>query len=306
MNTTMLKLAAAMACGLALAGGLRAQEPAAAARGAVFPKLPDASPMCMLRQRVGLTDMEIDYSRPSAKPRQQVFGGIVPYGNLWRTGDNASTKIRFSTAVKLNGVDIPPGLYALYTIPDEKAWTVIVYKDAGLWGAYGYNPENDLARIKVTPVTLAAADMVPTFTMDVSDIHDDSAVISLSWGRVRLPLKLEVDIVGDLLAKIDAAMGSPGPKPAQTCLDAATFYFNHSKENKDLTKELLWVNQGLVGDSPIAYELLYLKAEILAKSGDSAGAMEAARQSMQQAIAAEGPGTPYVKLNTDVMAGLGR
>jgi hypothetical protein len=306
MNIKKLELAAALACGLALAGGSRAQEPAAAGRAAAFPKLPDASPACVLKQRVGLTDLEIDYSRPSAKPRQQVFGGIVPYGILWRTGDNASTKIKFDTPVKLNGVDIPPGMYALYTIPDEKAWTVILYKDPGLWGAYGYTAANDFARLKATPVTLTVADTVPTFTFEVSDIHDDSAVISLTWGRVRVPMKLEVDIVGDLLAKINLAMSSPGKKPAQTCLDAATFYFNHSKDNNDLTKELLWVNEGLVDNPPIAYQLLYLKAEILARSGDSAGAMLAARQSMEQAIQAEGPGTPYVKMNTDVMSGLGR
>jgi hypothetical protein len=118
-----------------------------------------------------------------------------------------------------------------------------------------------------------------------------------------VPLKLEVEIVGDLLAKIDQAMGSTGKKTAQTCLDAATFYFNHSKDNNDLTKELMWVNEGLLGNPPIAYELLYVKAEILASMGRGAEATEAAKQSMAQAIQAEGPGTPYMKMNADVMSG---
>jgi hypothetical protein len=315
MNTKELALAVLLASGLAWVGGLRAQDaqespeasttpakPAAPPAGRViFPKLPDPSPECLLKQRVGLTDIEIDYSRPSMNGHQ-VFGGIVPYGQIWRTGDNASTKIMFGTMVRLNGVEIPPGQYALYTIPDEKQWTVIIYKDPGLWGAFDYGATNDFARLKVTPMRLA--DPVETFTIDLNDLRDDSATLNLSWARVRVPVKLEVEIVPELLAKIDLAMASPGKKQPNTCLEAATFYFNHSKDAGDLAKVLRWVNEGLLNNPPIAYELLYLKAQILAKSGDNAAAAAAAQQSTTLAIEAEGIGTPYVKLNRDVTSRL--
>jgi hypothetical protein len=253
----------------------------------------------VLRQRVGLTDIEVDYSRPSMNGHQ-AFGGMVPYGQLWRTGDNASTKIKFGTMVRLNGVEIPPGVYALYTIPDEKQWTVIIYKDAGLWGAYDYAATNDLARFRANPERLN--EPVETFTIDLNDIRDDSATLNLSWGRV--PVKLEVDIVTDLLAKIDAAMGSPAKKQPGTCLDAATFYFNHAKDANALAKELAWVNEGLVSNPPISYQLLFVKAQILAQAGDNAGATEAAQQARELAMKAEGLNTPYVKLTMDLVSKL--
>jgi Protein of unknown function (DUF2911) len=314
MNTKELALATLLAGVLAWAGSLRAQDagetpaapnsakpaPPPAAR-VMPPKLPYASPESVIKQRVGLTDIEIDYSRPSANGHQ-IFGGIVPYGQIWRTGDNASTKIRLGTMVKMNGVEVPPGEYALYTIPDEKQWTVIIYKDAGLWGVYDYGVTNDFARLKVMPQKLT--DPVETFTMDLNEVKDDSATLNLSWARVRVPIKIEVDIVPDLLAKIDAAMAAPGKKQASVCLDAATFYYNHSKDANDLVKVLRWVNEGLIGNPSIAYELLYLKAQILAKTGDSTGAAAAAQQSTTLAIQAEGVGTPYVKLNRDVTSRL--
>ena len=301
MNPKKLPFTLLLACGLALGGGLRAQEPPPAAHAIQFPKLPDASPACTLRQRIGLTDVEIVYSRPSMR-RHTVFGGIVPYGEVWRTGANASTKINFSTEVKLNGVEIPAGKYALYTIPDEKEWTVIIYKDPGLWGAFNYDATKDLARIKAAPVKLAEA--VETFTIDFNDVRDDSATLNLSWGRTRVPVKLTVDIVGDLLVKIEGSMSSPEKKQPATYLQAATFYFNHSQDPKDLTKALLWVDTGLVSKPPIAFELLHLKAQILAKAGDKAGAMAAAQESSTLAIQAEGPGSSYVKMNMDIISSL--
>ena len=145
------------AFGLAQAGGLPAQPPSVAEQRSLpilFPALPQASPICTNIQRVGLTDIEIVYSRPSMR-LHTIFGGIVPYNDLWRTGDNASTKITFSTPVKLGGADgreISAGTYGLYTIPDEKAWTVILNKDAGLWGKDLYDLKKDAARFKVAPV----------------------------------------------------------------------------------------------------------------------------------------------------------
>jgi hypothetical protein len=292
------------ASGLALAAGLRAQTLAApqpAAPSIRFPELPQASPVCTNLQRVGLTDVKIVYSRPG-KRHHAIFAGIIPYNNLWRTGDNASTKISFSTPVRLGGADgaeIPAGEYGLYTIPDEKAWTVILNKDAGLWGTDDYDPRKDVARFKVAPVKIDPP--VETFTIDVNDLQDDSATINLIWDRVRVPVKVEVSLVSDLLVKIQASMDSSARKTPDTYLRAATFYFDHTR---DLTQALLWVNSGLLKPSPISYQLLHLKARILAKQGDRDGAIAAANQSSQLAIQAEGPGTPYFKMNQEVIASL--
>ncbi|MGA2540831.1 MAG: DUF2911 domain-containing protein [Verrucomicrobiota bacterium] len=304
MNPGKLPFALVFASALALAGAMRAQTPAApqpATPPIRFPELPPASPVCTNLQRVGLTDIKIVYSRPS-KRHHAIFAGIVPYNTLWRTGDNASTKISFSTPVKLggaDGVDIPAGEYGLYTIPDEKAWTVILNKDAGLWGTDDYDPRKDVARFKVTPVKIDPP--VETFTIDINDLQDDSATINLIWDRVRVPVKVDISIVSDLLVKIQASMDSPARKQPETYLRAATFYFDHTK---DLTQALLWVNAGLLRPSPISYQLLYLKAKILAKQGDRDGAIAAANQSSQLAIQEEGPGTPYFKMNQEVIAGL--
>jgi hypothetical protein len=306
MNTGKLPLALVLTFGLSLAGGLRAQMRAAPQPQMMpirFPALPEASPICTNIQRVGLTDIEVVYSRPSMRGHTAVFGGIVPYNDLWRTGDNASTKISFSTPVRLGGADgavVSSGTYGLYTIPDEKAWTVILNKDAGLWGKDLYDPKKDVARFKVVPVKLTDPP-VENFTIDINSIEDDSATINLVWARVRVPIKVEVDLVSDLLVKIKDSMDSPVRKQPVTYLRAATFYFDHTK---DLAQALLWVNAGLVNHPPIEYQLLYLKARILAKMGDRDGATAAAKQSSTLAMEAEGPGTPYFKMNQEVISSM--
>ena len=213
MNPKKLLFSLLFPFGLALAGGLLAQPPGSTDIQKTlpirFPDLPPASPICTNIQHFGFTQIEIVYSRPSMG-RHTVFGGIVPYNELWRTGDNASTKISFSTPVKLggnDGVELPAGKYALFTIPDEKAWTVIFNKDTSGWGKENYDDSKDVARFKVAP--LALKDAVETFTIDLNDIQDDSATINLTWARTRVPIKVQVDIVSDLLVVIQASMDSP-------------------------------------------------------------------------------------------------
>lgn len=153
-------------------------------------KKPAPSPGCTLKQRVGLTDIEIVYSRPGIKGRT-IFGGLVPYDQVWRTGANEATRVTFSAPVKLNGADIPAGTYALFTIPGEKEWTIIINKGAKQWGAFSYNQKDDLVRVKATPVKLPES--VETFTIDINDIRDDSATLDLIWDKTRVPVKLEVE-----------------------------------------------------------------------------------------------------------------
>jgi len=278
-----------------LTGGLVCASLSSAQTPAV--NFPAASPACTLKQRVGLTDIEVVYSRPGVKGRT-IFGGIVPYGQVWRTGANQATKITFSTPVKLEGTDIPAGTYALFTIPGETEWTIIINKGATQWGAFQYNEKDDVARFKVTPVTLA--ETIETFTIEFNHIRDESAVLNLVWDKMVVPIHVAVEVTSQVVPQIEAAMAAPGKKSDGFYFQAATFYYNHDLDQK---KALDWVNAGLADNPRIAYEMLHLKAQILAKQGDKAGAIAAAKQSTELAIKAEGPGSSFVKMNQDLIAG---
>jgi hypothetical protein len=271
MNSKILLSSLVLASGLVFTCGLLAQTPKV--------DFPAASPVCTLKQHVGLTDIEIVYSRPGVKGRP-IFGGLVPYGQVWRTGANASTKISFSTAVKLNGTEVPAGQYALYTIPGKKEWTVIIHKDTAA-SIFNYNPTNDLVRFKATPVKLAKP--VETFTIDINDLRDESATLNLTWEKTRVPVKLE------------AVMAAPeGNKPYY---QAALFYYDHGQ---DLQKAGKWIDAAIAERE--TYYIVHLKAKILAKLGDKEGAIAAAKRSTELAIKAKDTG--YVKLNEDLISSL--
>jgi hypothetical protein len=287
----MLRLVVAAMSGLALAASLQAQTPNI--------EFPAASPACTLKQRVGLTDITVVYSRPGVKGRP-IFGGIVPYGIVWRTGANQATKISFSTPVKLEGHDIPAGTYALFTIPGEQEWTIIINKNANQWGAFQYNTNDDLVRFQVTPVTLRDTS-IETFAIEFNRIRDESALLELVWDKMVVPIRLTVDVADKLVPEIEAAMAAPGKKSDRFYFQAATFYYNHDLDSQTA---LEWVNAGLADNPGIAYEMLHLKAQILAKQGDKEAAIAAAKQSTELAVKAEGPGSSFVKMNDDLISSL--
>jgi hypothetical protein len=264
------------------------------------PKLdfPASSPAATLKQRVGVTEIEINYSRPSVKGRK-VFGGLEPYGAVWRTGANSPTKITFSTPVKFGGKDVPAGSYGLFSIPGEKEWTVIINKiDAKDWGAYNYSEKNDVARVTVKPATLS--EKVETFEIDISDITGNSAHLNLAWDKVRVPVKLEVDTVGQLKPEIEAVMASNAEK--KPYFQAAMFYF---ESNLDLKQALEWMNAGLK-EQPNAFWMIYRKGLLLAKMGDKTGALEAAKASRELAAKDNRAGIrdEYLRLNDALIASL--
>ena len=256
---------------------------------------PAASPTATLKQRVGLTDVELVYSRPGMKGRK-VFGGLVPYGEVWRTGANSATRITFTTPVKLQGTPVGAGTYELFTIPGAEGWTVILQKAAKQWGAYAYDQKNDVARVTAKPVALEVP--YETFTIGIGDIRDESATLNLLWEKTRVPVKLETDVVGALVPQIDAAMTAPGRKPYA---QAAMFYLDH---NLDLKKAVAWMDAA-IAEQPKFYPIIYRKALIQAKMGDKDGALETARQSMDLASKDTGPEKDeYVRLNEALIASL--
>ncbi|HEX3623936.1 MAG TPA: DUF2911 domain-containing protein [Verrucomicrobiae bacterium] len=290
MNRKIL-LALAVAGGLAFSSQLFAQSPRV--------NFPAASPACTVKQRVGLTDITVVYSRPGMKDRT-VFGGIVPYDTVWRTGANQATKITFSTPVKLEGNDIPAGTYSLFTIPGKDQWTIIINKDADQFGAFKYKADDDLVRFTVTPRTLTDTTL-DAFTIEFNRIRDDSALLMLIWDKTVVPIKLQVDVVSKVVPQIEAAMAAPGKKLDGFYFQAAQFYYDHGQ---DLNKALEWINAGLADKPMIAFEMLHVKAQILAKQGDKAGAIAAAKESSDLAIKAEGPNNSFVWMNQQLISSL--
>ena len=259
---------------------------------------PAPSQPSTLKQKVGFTDIEIVYARPSIRGRK-IFGGLLPHGEVWRTGANAATKVTFSTPVKISGTELPAGSYALYSIPDPREWTVIFNKVSGEWGAYSYKQENDALRVKAKPVSLSLP--VETFTIDINDIQTESATLNLVWEKTRVPVKLDFDVIKPTVAQIDSIMNSGQTLTPQVYFTAAMFYFDNGL---DLKKAKTWVEEATKGEKPLFY-MLHGKAKILAKLGDKAGAMEAAKKSVAAAEAQGGPvAAEYRRLNESLLASI--
>ncbi len=258
-------------------------------------ELPQASPTETLKQRIGLTDIEIIYSRPSSKGRV-MLGGNNPYGDVWRTGANSATRVSFSTGVTLQGSNVAAGTYEMFTIPGKDEWTIILQKAGDQWGAYAYDPKNDVLRVTAKPMELA--DPVETFTIDINDIRTTSATLDLIWEKTRVPLALTVDVVGIVVPKIDLAMASPGKKPYA---QAALFYLD---QKLDLDKANAWIDAA-IAEQPDAFYFYYQKARILAAKGDKAGAEATARHSIELVSKTTGPAKDeYLRLNEALIAGL--
>lgn len=153
-------------------------------------KKPRISPKAGVKQIVGLTTIEISYSRPGVKGRK-IWGGLVPYNKVWRAGADEATKFTFSTEVTIEGKKLSAGSYSFFTIPGQKEWTIIFNKIADQWGAFEYNEAEDAVRIKIKPVK---SEMKEWLEYEFSDMKTNSAVINLKWEKLRIPFRIEVKI----------------------------------------------------------------------------------------------------------------
>lgn len=271
------------------ASGLQAQE----AKKIEFPQ---ASPAASVKERVGVTGVSVDYSRPSIRERK-IFGGLVPYGETWRTGANAATKITFSTDVKFGGTAVPAGSYALFTIPGEAEWTVILSKVVdGQWGSYAYNSKDDQARIKAKPATMAEPQ--ETMSISVQDVRSGKANLVISWERTKVAVEIDTDLVAKIKPQIEAAMAGSGEKPY---FASAMFYFEN---NLDMGLAKQWI-EAAAKQQPDAVWIVYRKGLILKKAGDKDGAMTAAKQALELATKADGElKAEYTRLSENLIASL--
>jgi hypothetical protein len=253
-------------------------------------KVPAPSPVCTIKQNFALSDITIEYSRPSAKGRT-IFGDLVPYDKMWRTGANASTKITFGEDVKLEGNLVPAGTYSFYTIPGKTEWTVVINKNTTNWGVDGYKQEEDVVRFKVKPTSVMAP--VETFTMNIADLTTNSARIELSWEKTRVSVNVTADIDAKIMKSIETALAPADKRPY---FQAANYYYEN---DKDMVKALEWANKAMELN-PDAFWIVHLKAKIQLKQKDYKGAIASAEKSME--MAKKDGHADYVALNEKLIA----
>jgi len=259
---------------------------------------PPASPRARLRQQVGLANVELDYGRPGGKGRE-IFGSLEPYGRVWRTGANASTKITFDRTVQFAGESVPPGTYALYTIPDEQRWTVILSKNTQLWGAGGYDPAQDLLRINV-PVLLFT-EQQETLCIDFERFHANGADLYIRWADVKIRVPVFVDTDEEILKEIDEKLlGDASDISAQTYFDAAMFFY---EKQLDLAQASEWMDAA-IELSPTSFWVIYFRAELALSVGDTELAAQRANQALKLATESKAGDFGYIAKSRLLLARL--
>ncbi len=250
---------------------------------------PSPSPLAKLHQKVGLTDVKVEYSRPAKKGRI-LFVDVEEFGKIWRTGANASTKISFSDDVTLEGKPVPAGEYALYSIPGKTDWTIMLYKDLSLGGNIGeYDESKEVVRVNVKAEKRSFS--VESLTIDIGNISANGATIALIWGEYYVPVKMEVDTDAKVNAQIEDYMKNPLASVGNNYAQAANFYF---RKDKDLNSALEWIDKA-IEINPTAFWNIQTKARILGKMEKYPEAIAAAQKSTELAKAASNLG--YVDAN---------
>ncbi len=254
-------------------------------------KTPQPSPAAKLEQVVGLTKVNVEYSRPGVRGRT-IFGDLVPYGKVWRTGANANTKITFSNDVTISGTTLKKGAYAIYTIPNETSWDVIFYSDANNWG----NPQKwDEAKVaaKATIEVYKMPMKVETFTISIDDLANDSGVLGILWENVYIGVPFEVPTDAIASKSINAVMNGPS---TNDYFQAASYYHT---SGKDLKQALAWMKKACDVEDPKFWHLRRMSL-IQADLGDKAGAIKTAQASL--AAAEKAGNADYVKMNKESIA----
>jgi len=253
-------------------------------------KTPAPSPLQTLKQDFALSSISIEYSRPSAKGRK-IYGDVVPFGSVWRTGANGATKITFGEDVKVEGQNVPAGTYALYSVPNKDSWELMLYKDLTLGGnTADYKKENELVRFTVKPTALT--EKVETFEVNVANISSNAANIELNWENTRVAFSVVADIDSKIMKSIEKTVIND----AKPYYQAASYYYEN---NKDLKLALEWIDKA-VSQNPKAYWVLLLKAKIQFKANDKKGASVTAAEVVK--IAKEDQDDAYVKMAEKIIA----
>ncbi|MGB0896656.1 MAG: DUF2911 domain-containing protein [Flavobacteriaceae bacterium] len=251
---------------------------------------PQPSPAAKVEQKVGLTDVTLEYSRPGVKGRT-IFGDLVPFGKLWRTGANANTKITFSDDVKIAETELKAGSYAIYTKPEASAWDVYFYNDTNNWGTPQKWDDTKVAA-KVSVNTTKMSSSTESFTIAIDDLKNDSAVITIAWDKTSVAIPFTVPTDKKAVASIEKVMAGAS---AGDYFSAARYYL---EGDKDINKAKTWIDKAvdMTKDKP---RFWYLRQQslIYAKAGLKQDALSIAKKSMM--LAEKAGNADYVKMNKD-------
>ncbi len=250
-------------------------------------KMPAPSSTQTIKQDFGMANIELTYSRPSIKGRT-IFGDLVPYGKVWRTGANNATIIKFNDPAEINGKKIDTGSYALYTIPNEGSWEIILNKGTSNWGTNGYKDSDDVMRFKV-PVKQTNAS-VETFTMQFANVKSQSLELHIMWDKTAIVIPINANIKDRLRAQLEKALSGENKPYWQ----AAQFYNEYDKNNTKALENITAAVQA----NPKAYWMWIYKAKIELAMGNKKAAMESSQKSL--ALAKEDKNDDYVKMNEDL------
>ncbi len=250
-------------------------------------KMPAPSPTQKIKQEFGIGNIELTYSRPAAKGRK-IFGDLVPFNKLWRTGANAATKIVFSEPVEIGGKKLDSGTYVLYSIPGMDSWEIILNKGIGNWGIDGYKESEDVIRFNVEPYKTKKK--VESFTIEFTDVLSASCSLEIKWERTFVSIPIVANFLDKVKAQIEAAMKTE-KKPYW---QAAQFY---NEYDKNLPLALEYTTKAIEGNKEAFWMWIY-KAKIQKEMGDNAGAMESSKRSQELAEAAKND--DYVKMNKEL------
>lgn len=250
---------------------------------------PAPSPSASLTQTVGLTDMTISYSRPSMKGRV-IFGNLVPFNEIWRTGANKNTIVTFSTDVTIGGAEVKAGEYALYTKPSANSWEVYFYNDTNNWGTpKEWDTSKVVATAKVDVVKIPVS--VETFAITVDNLNNDGATLGIHWENSYIGVPFEVPANKAVLASIEKTMNGPSTGDYYN----AAVYLSSTDQKLGTAKEYMDKAMSMI-ETPRFWQLRQ-QSLILSKTGDMKGAIKVAKQSLKGAKKAGN--TDYVKLNED-------
>jgi tetratricopeptide (TPR) repeat protein len=252
---------------------------------------PQPSPTQTIKQNFGLSNIELSYSRPGMKGRK-IFGDLVPYGKVWRTGANNATLITFADDVKIGGTLVKAGQYGLVTIPEKRNWTIILTKQQDVTSPAAYKQSEDVVRIEAK--TMDMDESMETFTMQFANVKPTSTELHIMWDRTAVALPIATDVETKVMAQIDQLMN----KDNKPYFSAAMYYM---ESGKDLNQALAWFDKG-VEMQPAAFWIHHQRANCLAKLGKKEEAKAAAERS--KTLAAEQKNDDYVKLNEKLLAEL--
>ncbi|MET3502007.1 hypothetical protein ABIC45_003631 [Mucilaginibacter rubeus] len=241
-------------------------------------------------QDFGLGKISLVYSRPDVRGRK-IFGGMEPYGKVWRTGANSATVIKFTDEVSMEGNKIPAGEYGLFSIPGENEWTIILSKQPKQWGAYNYKEADDFLRFKVKTEHLKA--LTETMTLAFSNVAATTCDLQMMWEHSGFTIHMTTDIDAKVMARIDSAMNTD-KKPYY---EALIYYYNN---NKDMDKALAWATELEKDKNFPPFVPKLWKARILLKKGDKAAAIATAQEGAK--MAADMKTDEYVRLNNELIA----